>query len=701
MGIVLNCGCYRETKLINHDDVKPEQRCLSNDLLIFGCDKNNKSFIKYFNVKNMKIEDIETKAKLLNYSGCTHLNFHQLFIAGGINFQEDLISNDAQIYHIKKNVFEQLPKMKHERFNFACVQYNNHVYVCGGRTYGYYNQAILRSCEVFNLKTKTWSDIPDMNKKRCGHKLFIYQNKIYAIGGLSSDRKSKLIEYFDPSVNKWILTDIKLYFNIFNFEIFPKEDDEIYVIGGKHKYGFSNFIHVINLRKKTIKSDGFLNVSRSNFKMIFEKQNNCLYFFGGTLTNDELSKFRVLEKYNLITKESKKIMIAHQSSFEHFHKYNFNSFSYVVKSSKKKIKSTFLNCNKLITKPKENLNLFNPIIKQQNKREYNSLPLLRSQTIFLDNNEISSKFYSEINFKKSNFIFGCDANPFLFVITQHGKYMKLPIPIKIKLQNYQSIARISPHEVVLTGGVNYFFNKISLKTFLFNLQTKEVKVLSNLNERRFLGKLIFWQNRLIFIGGRTYGDNVQGPLNSCEEYDFKTNQWVYFPCLQKNRFSFSVTVFNDKMYVIGGTGSNSAYIQDVEVFNRGRWEVTGLKLQFPISNHVSFKFQNKIVLVGSSEDNKYSKINFIDMKFGSDLADQKIVDIKKQMSLSQVITLKNQMIIFGGIKNEILTFDFHSEKFYKSDKKNRKWKYIKHQVEKHFYNQHYLSKFSCINQFEY
>lgn len=255
------------------------------------------------------------------------------FICGGVNFPMNDISSSAKRYFINDNRFETLPPMNRIRFNFPCIHYKGRVYVIGGRGYGLDDQAITSNCEYFDIESRAWIDMPSMKVQRCGHQLLIYQEKLYVLGGLSLSYNVKKIEFFDFAKNKWKLTQIKLTFDFFNFEIFPKDNDEFYLIGGFHKYGMSNFILGINLKTKTVRSEGFLKSQRAHLKLFYDRSKNNLIIFGGISPSDPLLRTRYAETYNLITRESSTLALNLKSQLFDIQKFNFNRSSCEISSS--------------------------------------------------------------------------------------------------------------------------------------------------------------------------------------------------------------------------------------------------------------------------------------------------------------------------------------------------------------------------------
>lgn len=334
MGSIVSCGCYTHLDRKNH--TKSNKKFYGetqNKFFIFGIDSTSRSFINYFDSKKLKLIKVNNQQTLWNFSGNVMLDQNRIFMCGGVNFSMDAISNQCAIYSIRDNDFEALEAMQHIRFNFPCILHQNKVFAIGGRSYGYDEIAILASCEFFDLSTKKWNTMPDMRIPRCGHQLFIFEDKLYAVGGLSTSKHVKRLECFDFGSFEWRLTDIKLTFDYFNFEIYAKDPDEFLLLGGFHRYGVSNFIHSVNLRDKTVKCQGFMKAQRAHFKLFFEPVTNSLILFGGVAQNDPLFQTRYAESYDLVTRQSTPLYIHRKSKLPHIQNYNFAKFSCKIQSS--------------------------------------------------------------------------------------------------------------------------------------------------------------------------------------------------------------------------------------------------------------------------------------------------------------------------------------------------------------------------------
>jgi kelch-like protein 10 len=64
----------------------------------------------------------------------------------------------------------------------------------------------MRSGERYDPQTDTWSPIPDMITGRCNMATAVFDDKLYAIGGLTAlSGYTNRVEYFNEAENEWFV----------------------------------------------------------------------------------------------------------------------------------------------------------------------------------------------------------------------------------------------------------------------------------------------------------------------------------------------------------------------------------------------------------------------------------------------------------------------------------------------------------------
>ena len=220
----------------------------TNEIQIFK--KKSGTIIK----KNVKFNNSSHKYSYF-LNGCRSILINDsLFIFGGVS-KEKTESKISYIYSIKNNELSLIPEMSkpHSYHSLYYIDNYNSILVIGGE----YNN----SCELFNINTNTWVNLPDMNYSKANCSIYFDKTHevIYTFFGKSgkiTDRDNYLdvIESLDfrqfPLEWKKIKYNNKAEMNVKNeyIKISPISDDMIIINGGKN----GRCIYLIN-KKEIVK----------------------------------------------------------------------------------------------------------------------------------------------------------------------------------------------------------------------------------------------------------------------------------------------------------------------------------------------------------------------------------------------------------------------------------------------------------------
>ena len=119
-------------------------------------------------------------------------------------------------------------EMKQRRHRFGCTIYQGHIVVAGGLSH---ETEVLASVESYYPPWNVWLERPDMNLKRVGCCLVVYQKKIYALGGSGLNKNSCMKEVEIYQGNSWS-TGISMQQKRSDFAAVVC-DNKIFAIGGK------------------------------------------------------------------------------------------------------------------------------------------------------------------------------------------------------------------------------------------------------------------------------------------------------------------------------------------------------------------------------------------------------------------------------------------------------------------------------------
>jgi N-acetylneuraminic acid mutarotase len=130
-----------------------------------------------------------------------------LYLIGGGILVGGTVNSTAQvdIYNITTGQWYTTNPMPTDRLNLACALLDDKIYVAGGMhcINGVQDYNGLKTFEVYNLSTQTWSTLPDMPTRRWGLSAVAFDGKIYVFGGRTLDFRPPSIDVYDPQDSTW------------------------------------------------------------------------------------------------------------------------------------------------------------------------------------------------------------------------------------------------------------------------------------------------------------------------------------------------------------------------------------------------------------------------------------------------------------------------------------------------------------------
>ena len=95
--------------------------------------------------------------------------------------------------------------MPTHRTTLDCVLINGKIYVIGGLQIigGVIDYNGLKTLEVYDLSSETWTQLADMPTKRWGLSAVAFDGEIYVFGGRSLDVRPASVEVYDPQDSSW------------------------------------------------------------------------------------------------------------------------------------------------------------------------------------------------------------------------------------------------------------------------------------------------------------------------------------------------------------------------------------------------------------------------------------------------------------------------------------------------------------------
>ncbi|EAR91022.2 kelch motif protein (macronuclear) [Tetrahymena thermophila SB210] len=236
-------------------------------------------------------------------------------------------------------------------------------------------------------------------------------------------------------------------------------------------------------------------------------------------------------------------------------------------------------------------------------------------------------------------------------------------PLGMKIFDYMGVIKVSNNLIYLSGGINKQKNHISDELIEYNPITNSYSYLSSMKNSRYTHCLTFKNGKLYAIGGRTYGEGINGLLASCEVYDFSNRNWKEISPLSEPRCTFFTFQYNDEIYVCGGFNGNKKRTELIEKYNESQncWETIEMKLNKGIecgNLHILEQSKDEFVIFGGNckegPTNECWRYNLKKQTY--ELIGK--MQAKRVLSKS-ILTSKGQIYILGGdreLSNNIQNF---------------------------------------------
>lgn len=175
-------------------------------------------------------------------------------------------------------------------------------------------------------------------------------------------------------------------------------------------------------------------------------------------------------------------------------------------------------------------------------------------TTFLDDIPDSAKIPTIDT--KNNIIFGNEIDCFLIEFPQDLVPYFYFSPLKLQQKTGQSSLRFDARTIYMCAGTDTTRTKISVKTYKFFLDTKEIVELAKMNVPRYFPVFINNGSDFYAIGGKTSGAK---PSKAIEKLSVatETQSWTTLAEMPSPRFGHVAWVADKKIYVVGGTDADA------------------------------------------------------------------------------------------------------------------------------------------------
>jgi len=528
----------------------------SNDMCcyLFGIDVDDSRKIVKFDPRSetFSLKTPPQGLVILNFSSSVYVSEKCIYITGGANVETNAISNRAFLYNPTENKAEELPQFSIPRYAHTSIVHKDYLYIIGGagadhpNSTGQDEENILRSCERYSITQKKWEKIGDLNHNRSLSHCFIYQDQIYVVGGyIGKTKRTRVVERYDPVTNKWVIENFKIPKSLESSYIFSPFEDSIQIIGGQGSGGPVGTNYLLDLKDSVYICKRPMHHERVLHKAFQYKHK--IFVFGG---DDE----GTIESYDILKDEWT------------FQTTQLKNFVEGIKEFS--IAQPILVVNSTAKRPKWKI----------------SDPADQKCFLFGDEN---ASFILEINFTQK------------FAVER-------PIPTSLKLHGHQGTARLQDGTYFLCGGIDKNSKYVSMNAYIYDPQQNTARKLAKMSQHRFTCNVVPHNGAIYVIGGRTWGEDDQAILRSCERYDVQKNQWEKVGDLKGARCSATAFVMNSKLYVFGGYKGNHQRWSNIEVYNdkNNSWETLMYDPQIRLEGSAAYvgTYPNTVFLVGGRSD---------------------------------------------------------------------------------------------------
>ena len=108
--------------------------------------------------------------------------------------------NSSEMISIDSREYSALRPIGYERIEFGACKLGNKLLVSGGKEM---EQHVTNKCEVYNLESDTWTQVANMNEKRCKTAMIVYHGQIWVIGKFMILVKHKIVK-FKPKLAQFV-----------------------------------------------------------------------------------------------------------------------------------------------------------------------------------------------------------------------------------------------------------------------------------------------------------------------------------------------------------------------------------------------------------------------------------------------------------------------------------------------------------------
>ncbi|KAL4471672.1 hypothetical protein ABPG74_008565 [Tetrahymena malaccensis] len=565
---------------------------------------------------------------------CIHIRNEKILLVGGID-EKSITGNAVKktiIYDANSQLFSFVQDMNQPRINHQLVVQNNCILAIAGRANLHQNTA-LQTVEKYNYFEDKWEFISPINQPRYNFAACNVNQKIYISGGTHNKELLDSIEVLEGQ--DWRVLPVKLPQRMEGLSMIAQNFYEIIILGGQ-KIKKSKQIYILNVNDFSLyESRQKLNTGRSHFHAFNYK--NKILLFGG--------------KYNLEF-DIEKITCNFRSNQENSVSQIYSQSAIQKNSDTNILYGDILKCD---------LSEFGGSLANGNCINNTFSPLLKESAFLIVFGEYGINYLNlkslELNHKQP--------------ISLSGNIIQ-----NYKTAKYSHACNIFDGKVFISGGLSQNNNQIVNDCFIYSTVTNTIEKVNSMYESRFYHCSIYSTNFVYVFAGRGYnnmqqqddvnqsfkesGSDLTTVLDRCEKFNLKTYQWETLPRLNFARQLSVATVYQNKVYIIGGS-NEKIKVQQIERLNEnvGRWEIISFCLIEGVDSFSSFWISDQEFIILGGEYDQFCLKNkedykFINSKLKEGSKKEQTNEQHQSYNLSTAI-LKMQIVNF---QKELTTLEF-------------------------------------------
>jgi N-acetylneuraminic acid mutarotase len=266
-------------------------------------------------------KDFDEPFLIFNNCASIIIKNHLGFLFGGEDpSDKDRSSKRAFCFNLEKKtkdskiVVYELDEMNYSRQEFTLTAINNFVYLISGYDSNQLKEKrVIPKCEKFDLKTKKFYEIRDINYPRqwacC---LNMNNTHIYTFNGMNPKYLNtyvEKIEKFIINVNDWVVLKYSLLDNVdyvpsMKSTCFKINENEIVIFGGVREHEILTDYFVFDVKKLVIVKKSEKPIMKKTDE--FQNQNDIIllgnkhYFYSGTYVN-KIYEVKTIGTTNILT----------------------------------------------------------------------------------------------------------------------------------------------------------------------------------------------------------------------------------------------------------------------------------------------------------------------------------------------------------------------------------------------------------------